>query len=111
MSYLISMTREAEDDLRGIYAYIAFKLSSSQYAKGQIHRIKKTIQSLNEFPMRYRLVDSEPWKSRGLHIVPCDNFVIFYFIKEKSLEVIISRILYGKRNLEEVLHSITYDEN
>ena len=39
MSYLISMTREAEDDLRGIYAYIAFKLSSSQYVKGQIHRI------------------------------------------------------------------------
>ncbi|MBW9212348.1 MULTISPECIES: type II toxin-antitoxin system RelE/ParE family toxin [Terrabacteria group] len=105
MSYLVTLTREAEEDLRGIYAYITFSLLSPQNAKGQIDRIQKVIQSLDEFPMRHRLVDSEPWKSRGVHIVPCDNFLIFYLVKEEKAEVIISRILYGKRNLEEELNS------
>ena len=108
MSYLVTITQEAEDDLRGIYFYINFSLFSPQNAKGQIDRIEKVIQSLNEFPMRYPLMDTEPWKSRGLHIASCDNFLIFYLVREEETEVIISRILYGKRNLPEELSPSNY---
>ena len=48
-------------------------------------------------------MDTEPWKSRGLHIASCDNFLIFYLVREEESEVIISRILCGKRNLPEEL--------
>lgn len=105
MSYLVSISREAEDDLRGIYAYISFNLLSPQNAKGQIDRIQKVIQSLSEFPLRYRLMEREPWKSRGLHVALCDNFLIFYLVIEANKEVIITRVLYGKRNIEEELNS------
>lgn len=110
MSYLVTITQEAEEDLGGIYAYITFSLLSPQNAKRQIDRIQKVIQSLDEFPMRQRLMESEPWKSRGMHVVPCDNFLIFYLVEEKNKEVVISRILYGKRNLKKELNSRSNNE-
>ena len=47
MSYLVTITQEAEEDLGGIYSYITFSLLSPQNAKGQIDRIQKVIQSLS----------------------------------------------------------------
>lgn len=103
MSYKVSISHEAEEDLRGIYAYITFDLLSPTNAQGQISRLEKAILSLDEFPLRHRLVSFEPWKSRGLHVMPCDNFLIFYVVQEEKQKVFISRVLYGKRNLEKVL--------
>lgn len=53
--------------------------------------------------MRYPIIDFEPWKSRGLHVMPCDHFIIFYFVEEENHKVLISRILYGRRNIENAL--------
>lgn len=103
MNYNVLITKEAEEDLRGIFAYINFELLSPQSARGQIDRIRKAIEGLNELPMRYRLVDTEPWKSRGLRVRPCDNYLIFYLVNEQSKTVFISRILYGKRDVYKLL--------
>lgn len=34
----------------------------------------------------------------------CDNFLIFYFIREGKQEVVISRVLYGKRGIEKLMN-------
>ena len=60
MSYAVCISHEAEEDLRGIYAYITFNLLSPKSGRGQIDRIEKAIQSLHQFPMRHRLVDLDP---------------------------------------------------
>lgn len=104
MSYAVCISHEAEEDLRGIYAYITFDLMSPKNARGQIDRIEKAIQSLDHFPMRHRLIDLEPWKSRELRFVRCDNFLVFYFVREEKHEVVVSRVLYGKRDIEKVMH-------
>jgi len=103
MSYKVSISHEAEVDLRGIYAYITLDLLSPKNAQRQISRLEQAILSLDEFPARHRLVSYEPWKSRGLRVMLCDNFLIFYFVQEEKQKVLISRVLYGKRNLAEVL--------
>lgn len=103
MSYKVSISHEAEEDLRGIYAYIAFNLLSLKNAQGQIHRLEKAIVSLDALPLRHRLVSFEPWKGRGLRFMLCDSFIIFYVVQEEKQEVLISRVLYGKRNLVDVL--------
>ena len=51
MSYAVCISHEAEEDLRGIYAYITFDLMSPKNARGQIDRIEKAIQSLDQFPL------------------------------------------------------------
>lgn len=103
MSYAVSVSLEAEEDLRGIYSYITLTLLSPKNARGQISRLEEMIRSLDEFPMRHRLVTYEPWKSRGLHVVLCDNFLIFYFVQEEKHKVVVSRVIYGKRNIDEIL--------
>lgn len=103
MNYLVSISHEAEEDLRGIYAQLAFNLLSLENAKRQVNRIEKAIKRLDQFPMRYPIIDFEPWKSRGLHVMPCDHFIIFYFVEEENHKVLISRILYGRRNIENAL--------
>ncbi len=103
MSYRISVSLEAQEDLRGIYAYIAFHLLAPKNAKEQLSRLEKAIKSLSEFPMRHRLVDESLWKKRNLHVMPCNNFLVFYFVQEKKNTVIISRVLYQRRNLKTAL--------
>lgn len=100
MSYRVSVSLEAQKDLRGIYAYITFHLLAPINAKQQLSRLEKAIKSLAEFPLRHRLVDDALWKKRDLHVMPCDNFLIFYFVQEKKKAVIVSRVLYQRRNLK-----------
>ena len=104
MIYTVYISREAEEDLRGIYAYIAFNLLSLKNAQGQVNRLEKAILSLDEFPLVHRLVSFEPWRSRGLRLMACDNFLIFYFVFEEKYEVVVSRVLYGKRDIEKVIN-------
>ena len=63
-TYQIEYSVEALEDLRGIFAYIAYELLVPENARGQVERIQKTIRSLDFMPERYALVDWEPWKSR-----------------------------------------------
>lgn len=79
MIYSVHVSHEAEEDLRGIYAYIAFNLLSLKNAQGQVSRLEKAILSLDEFPFVHRLVSFEPWRSRSLRFMACDNFLIFLF--------------------------------
>jgi plasmid stabilization system protein ParE len=53
MTYQVSITEQAEADLRGIYEYIAFEKLSPENAVGQIDRLEKHIMELESFPKRY----------------------------------------------------------
>ena len=78
MSYTVEITAQAEEDIRSIFEYIAYKLKSYQNAVGQIERLEKNILGLNEMPERYVIYAKEPWHSRGLRTMPVDNYLVFY---------------------------------
>ena len=78
MNYEVKLSEQADSDLRGIFEYIAFELQSPENASGQLDRLEEQILSLDIMPERYRKYENEPWKSRGLHVLPVDNYVIFY---------------------------------
>ena len=69
---------EALDDIRKIYSYITFCLHAPGTAERQIDRIRKQIRSLDFMPMRYALVDWEPWKSMQMHKVTVDDYIVYY---------------------------------
>ena len=78
MIYDIVISYQAEIDLRGIFEYIAFELKSPENASGQLDRLEACIMDLDHMPKRYRQYELEPWKSRGLHVVPVDNYLVLY---------------------------------
>ena len=104
-SYKVIYSPEALDDIRKIYSHIAFELQVPDIAKKQVDRIRKEIRSLDLMPMRYALVDWEPWKSLEMHKVPVDNYVVYYTVDTKEQTVTIIRIFYGGQDVENIIGS------
>ena len=78
MIYEVELSEQADSDLREIFEYIAFELQSPENASGQLDRLEEQILSLDTMPERYRKYEKEPWKSRGLRVLPVDNYVVLY---------------------------------
>lgn len=104
-SYKIIYSFEALQDLKNIYAYIAYELNVVEIAQKQLDRIRKEIRSLDIMPMRYTIVDWEPWKSMGMHKIPLDNYVIYYVVNMDCLIVTIVRIFYKGQDAESIVKS------
>ena len=107
MIYEVTATEQAESDLRSIYEYIAFGLLSPENAAGQLGRLEEYIIGLEKFPEKYRSYEKEPWKSRGLRVMPVDNYRVFY-IPDKETEIVtVIRVMYDGRDVDNQLMSYT----
>lgn len=104
MIYAVDISNEAKFDLRSIYEHIAFELLSPENAAEQIRRLRKNILSLNEMPKRFRLYEKEPWKSRGLRMLPVDNYIVFYIPNDDKTMVTITRVMYSGRDIDNELN-------
>ena len=64
-TYEIIITPDAEEDLRNLRDYIAETLEAPTTARTFLQRMRGEIQTLGELRERSRLMDEEPWHSRG----------------------------------------------
>ncbi|MBG9985060.1 type II toxin-antitoxin system RelE/ParE family toxin [Aerococcaceae bacterium DSM 111022] len=80
MIFEIEITFQAKAELRGIYEYIAYDLRSPKNAKGQLERLELEILNLNQMPERFPKLNIEPWYSRGLRVMPVDNYRVLYTV-------------------------------
>ena len=99
-SWNVFYTEDAEADLQGILEDI---LREPAIAANQTDRIMDAVDSLDHMPFRYSLYDKEPWHSRGLRVLPVDNYLVFYLPIESQGTVAIIRIMYGGRDIEKHL--------
>ena len=99
----VVLTPEFKQEFRNIYAYIAEVLIVLETAKKQVGRILDQVENLGEMPHKFSLVEKEPWRSRGLRKLVVDNYIVFYLPNEKTKEVIVFHVLYGGRNIDELL--------
>lgn len=100
MSYKVITTDQADVDLRGIYEYIAFELLSPDNAVKQLDRLEEHIIGLEEFPEKFRSYEKEPWHSRGLRIMPVDNYLVFYIPDNDTEIVTVIRVMYAGRDVD-----------
>ncbi len=100
MIYDIQISNQAESDLRSIFEYIEFELQSVQNAAGQLSRLEESINSLDQMPDRYRAYEKEPWHSRGLRVMPVDNYIVFYIPNHDTQVVNIVRVMYRGRDID-----------
>lgn len=103
-TYSVIYSPQAFLDLTGLYEYIRFNLQVPKTAEKQVNRIKHAIRSLNTMPMRYQLVEWEPWCSKGIRRVPVDNYTVFYQVDENQMTVTVIRIFYSGRNIESIVN-------
>lgn len=104
MIFTVEVSEQADSDLRATYEYIAFELLSPENASGQLDRLEKGIISLEDMPERYQRYEKEPWYSRGLRILPIDNYVVCYIADTEKGIVTVIRVMYGGRDIEHQLN-------
>ena len=104
MIYEVELSEQADSGLRGIFEYIAFELQSPENASGQLDRLEEQILSLDTMPERYRKYEKEPWKSRGLRVLPVDNYVILYIPDSDKKVVTILIVMYAGRDIDNQLN-------
>ncbi len=102
--YTVGYSSDAMSDINAIYDYISTELFARQSAKRIVRRIREQIRSLNMFPERHPLAPEERLASIGLRKISVENFVIYYLVDEDALTVTISRIMFGGRDAENIIH-------
>ena len=90
--YKVEITKEALQDMEDIYNYIAIDLLAPENAMGQYNRIADEILTLDTFPERFRIMDSEPEKRMELRRMLVDNYSVIYTIRDER--VIVTDVLY-----------------
>ena len=95
--YPVKITEKALRDMDGIYEYIAFNLQSPENAMGQYNRIAEAILTLESYPERYPIFDSEPEHSWEMRRMVVDNYLVCYIVDPGKVTV--TDVLFGASNV------------
>ena len=94
MKYSVLIYPKAENDLSEIKTYFEEVLKTTSISL--FEKFFKEIDNLEDNPYAYPLLKDPHLNHLGYRIIPIDNFIVFFIIKDK--EVQIHRFLYGRRN-------------
>lgn len=105
-NYQYNFTKKAETDLDEILSYISIELSNPDAAASFLKDLQAVLASICSVPKIGRIVDNEFLPNREIRKSLVGNYVLYYLpdIKEKRIYVL--RILYGRRNLDELVRDI-----
>lgn len=103
-SYLF--TEKAERDLDEILKYITFEILNPIAAQNFGKKIFEMIELLRLFPDSGAFVDNEFLSDKSIHKLLVDNYYIYYKVDYNKKVILIVRIIYAKRNLNEILKLI-----
>jgi toxin ParE1/3/4 len=102
-TYAVVIDEPAERDLWEILRYITDTLKEPETAKRVYRSIKERIMSLDRFPFRHKIVDDARYAALGLRKLYAENYTAFYVIDEARDTVHILRILYNRREWQNLL--------
>ena len=94
--YCIVYTEKAESDLCDIYRYIAE--DSTERAVAYLSRMEDCILGLRDFPGIGRTGRFPELTSLGVRMLPFEDYLIFYLIREEEDTVVILRVLHSSVN-------------
>lgn len=98
MSYNIHITATAERDMINASDYIEFVLKNPKAADDLLDEAELKINSLSDFPEKFKLVDDPVLASWGVRFVVVNGYLAFYIISEKNRQITIVRFLFQKSN-------------
>ena len=105
MKYDIEITETAQRDFENIYFYISEKLYNKQSALRIIASIDEHIKTLRDMPEGFPLVNDVYLRNKGIRFIPVENYIVFYNVDAEKHRVYIVRVIYGKRNWNDILRN------
>lgn len=93
----------AEKDLISIFSYISDTLLEPTTAKRIFQSIRERMFSLSQMPERHQIILEGPYDMLGIRKLPVENYTVFYLVNEAAREVHIIRILYNRREWQNLI--------
>ena len=100
------LTKRAESDLDGIVSYIAVELVNPQAASDFVDKLQDNIEEAIVFPESGSLVDNEFLQVENARKKLVGNYIMYYLPDTEEKVIYILRIVYGKRNMDEILKKL-----
>ena len=110
MAAKVHYSDKSKNDLEEIGDYIAEELKNPSAAFRTVSRIQDTIDKLTDFPLMGMLLSAIVEADTGdYRFLVCGKYIAFYRPQEEN--ILIDRILYGKRDyIAVLLHGLELDE-
>ena len=100
------ITWRAEQDLDDIMQYIAEILSNPSAARSLSARIFDNIEYLGDFPHMGTLVENGYILDKSVRRLMIDDYIIYYKTDDDTKRIYIVRVVYGRRDQDEVLRTV-----
>ncbi len=100
------LTNRAEFDLDEIVSYIAVELANPQAASNFVNVLQNNIEEARAFPESGSLVHNEFLQVKNVRKKLVGNYIMYYLPDTKEKIIYILRIVYGKRNMDEILKNL-----
>ncbi len=101
-----NLTQKASADLNEIVGYIAVKLSNPKAASDFVDKLEKCIDEIRNFPEIGTLVINDFMPNMAVRKRFVDNYIIYYLPDNTAGTIYILRIIYSKRNMDEILQQL-----
>lgn len=93
MIFDVHLSATAQEDLDGIFDYIAITLSAPKAAIDWMNKVEYSFRDLSVFPEMFAQCQEEPWLLRNVRIMPVDNYKFFYHVDYDEQRIVILRVL------------------
>lgn len=100
------LTELAESDLDEIAAYIANTLCNRTAAISFLEIFQKKVEEIRLFPESGAPVENELVSFAEVRKKNVGNYILYYIPDMENRIVYILRIIYGRRNLQEILQTL-----
>lgn len=104
--YSYRFTEKAEQDFDEILRYIAVDLANPAAAQNLGRKMFEQIDMVRAFPDSGAPVDNEFLSDKTVRKLSVDNYIIYYKAHYEDKIISVIRIVYGKRNLDEILKTM-----
>ena len=101
------LTGKAEADLDGIISYIADQLDNRWAAADFLDKLQAAINEACAFPESGAPVDNEFLPYKNVRKKTAGSYIMYYLPDMKAETIYILRIIYGRRNLDEILREMS----
>lgn len=100
------LTEKADADLDDIVRYIAVELANPKAASDFMDKLQASIEEACSFPESGPLVVNEYLPDTKVRKKLVGNYIFYYLPDSAEKTIFVLRIVYGRRNMDEILRQI-----
>ena len=105
-NYQYNFTKKVETDLDEILSYISIELSNPDAAASFLKDLQTVLTSICSVPKIGRIVENEFLPDKEIRKSLVGNYVLYYLPDTEEKSIYVLRILYSRRNLDELVREI-----